>query len=524
MSEHEYEENRIEETELESEATMNGKEETPMPADATDHFAEHNTFEAFETSEPSETTSEEGRTSSVHAGTWQGSYYQTSDGRDGYMYTPLHAEEKIASKHSHRKGLKIAAIVMACLLCWGAGMSVSWLVARWIIHDAIGGLEETQSDSAAESNFQQQATGNETAEENGGGSSDNSDNEETHPSKQATIVKVSPQREDTDGDGKMEVETDASGQVLTSAGTTVHSVATVCHMVQDSVVEISTKTVLNYSLQSGAGSGVIIAKEGYIITNNHVIEGSDTISVRLTDGSVYTAQLVGRDEETDIAVIWIDAGDKVLTVATLGASSDLVVGEPILACGNPLGSLGGTMTEGIVSATEREIRVEGQTMKLLQVSAPINPGNSGGGLFNMAGHLVGVVNAKYSAEGVEGLGFAVPIDTACAVAEELIQYGYVRNRPTLGITPVSMSAFNALQYFHSPNAGIYVYRTTNDAFLYGDRLAVVNGKTITAVSDVQAAIAGLSVGDTVEVSLYRNEQLMTISVELQEQQPQSDLE
>ena len=252
----------------------------------------------------------------------------------------------------------------------------------------------------------------------------------------ATINKAQPLRHDKNKDGKADIETDASGNVLTSADVNGADVATVVSRVAASVVEIRTETATNSSwvgqyVVTGAGSGVIVSKEGYIVTNNHVVEGADNIIVRMTDGQEYPAYLVGADADTDIAVLWIDPKGVQLSVATLGSSFDLVVGEDIIAIGNPLGSLGGTVTDGIISATARNITIDGNPMQLLPISAPINPGNSGGGLFNRAGQLVGVVNAKCASEEVEGLGFAIPIDTAYDIIVELIQHRYVRGKASL---------------------------------------------------------------------------------------------
>lgn len=217
---------------------------------------------------------------------------------------------------------------------------------------------------------------------------------------------------------------------MTSAGMEYSDVSRVYYAVADSVVEITTELItpgglLSSYISEGAGSGVIITGYGLIVTNYHVIANATDIVVRLTDGSEYRATLVGSDRNSDLAVLKIDPAGKRLTVAPLGCSDDLVVGEDVIAIGNPLGSLGGTLTTGIISATERNITVDGVEMALLQTNAAINPGNSGGGLFNMAGELVGIVNAKMAGEDVEGLGFAIPIDYAHGIIEDLINYGYV---------------------------------------------------------------------------------------------------
>ena len=306
-------------------------------------------------------------------------------------------------------------------------------------------------------------------------------------------------------------ELDADGNILTSADSGRLPVATVVYRVADSVVEITTETIVKSGrigqyVTSGAGSGVIVSAEGFIITNNHVINGADSIVVTLTDGTKYAATLIGTDEQSDIALLWIDAGSKQLTVATMGASFDLVVGEDVLAIGNPLGSLGGTVTEGIISATARQISIEGTDMTLLQISAPINPGNSGGGLFNMAGELIGIVNAKCSSDDVEGLGFAIPIDTAYDIICELYRYGYVRGRVTTGLTLVDVSSVNlALRYFNSTYTGVYVYESSlTDDLKSGDLILQFDGTEITASSQIKTLLEGKKVGDTVEVVVYRN--------------------
>lgn len=191
----------------------------------------------------------------------------------------------------------------------------------------------------------------------------------------------------------------------------------------ESVVEIKTEQMSRNRfygnlVSEGAGSGVIISENGYIVTNYHVIENAQKATVTLANGKEYEAEYIGGDKERDIAVLKIDANG--LVVATLGDSDKLAVGEDVFAIGNPLGELGGTVTEGIISSTSREVSVEGNTMDLLQTSAAINPGNSGGGLFNMNGELIGIVNAKSSGSDIEGLGFAIPVNTAIKIVEQLV--------------------------------------------------------------------------------------------------------
>ncbi|MFV0382228.1 MAG: S1C family serine protease [Breznakia sp.] len=201
-------------------------------------------------------------------------------------------------------------------------------------------------------------------------------------------------------------------------------VSTVAEKASETVVEIKTESVqrgryMQDYVSEGAGSGVIISETGYIITNYHVIDGARRAEVTLKNGNEYDAEYIGGDEESDLAILKIDTDDT-LTVATFADSEDLLVGQGVLAIGNPLGELGGSVTQGILSSTSREISIENVTMTLLQTDAAINPGNSGGGLFDEEGNLIGIVNAKSSGSDIEGLGFAIPSNIARAFAEDVI--------------------------------------------------------------------------------------------------------
>ena len=290
-----------------------------------------------------------------------------------------------------------------------------------------------------------------------------------------------------------------------------------------SVVEITTETIVSgsyfgQSVQSGAGSGVIITNDGYIITNHHVIDGASTISVRLENGEEYAATLRGSDEETDIAIIKINVTSP-LTPAQWGRSEDLQVGQRVFAIGNPLGTLGGSVSDGIISALERDISVQGIHMTLLQTDAAVNPGNSGGGLFNLAGQLIGIVNAQYSDESLEGLGFAIPQKVATVIAEDLIQQGYVSGRPQVGFTLANITSSNINQALNAypeltsyVNAlrtyGVYVLNTNGVIFVegslqFGDLLLSIDGKTISSFANVQSALRTHEVGDQVVIKVRR---------------------
>lgn len=306
----------------------------------------------------------------------------------------------------------------------------------------------------------------------------------------------------------------------------------VADLVQDSVVEIVTE-YNNVSLwfqyvTSGAGSGVILSEDGYIITNNHVISSestnsvADNITVRLRNGEEYKAEVIGADADSDVAVLKIDATG--LSPAVCGNSENLAVGEEVLAVGNPLGELGGTVTNGIISATDREIVVGSVTMNLIQTNAAVNPGNSGGGLFNMSGELIGIVNAKSSGSDVEGLGFAIPVKDALSVAEQLLEYGYVRGKVMIGVTFLDATDDYVAKYY-GLKTGIYVSGLTegyNDQNLKtGDRVIAVNGNEVNVYEDITSVVKSSSVGDIIKFQVYRDGKLTEVNVEVFEKVPES---
>lgn len=288
----------------------------------------------------------------------------------------------------------------------------------------------------------------------------------------------------------------------------------------DSVVEISTETVttgnrISQYVSEGAGSGVIISSNGYIVTNNHVIDGASKITVRLRSGKEYSAALVGIDSQTDIAVLKIAATG--LKPVTYGDSDKLTVGELAVAIGNPLGELGGTVTEGIISALNRTITIDGEEMSLLQTDAAINPGNSGGGLFNDQAQLVGIVNAKSSGTDVEGLGFAIPINSVKTVIQQIIDYGYVQGRIDLGITMVDVDDQATAAMYRVMQQGVYVSKVTNSSyFKAGDRIVSVDGKSVSTKSEVNDVIESHSVGDKVTFVVVRNNKSVDLTLTLAE--------
>lgn len=325
-------------------------------------------------------------------------------------------------------------------------------------------------------------------------------------------------------EGKPAVNNPSTGVVLTPSSQGTKDKGTIAEVVTktaDAVVEITTE----YSQQNGfyytygAGSGVIIDESGYIITNNHVINGDSgtatKIRVRLTNGEVYDAKIIGADSDSDIAVIKIEAEG--LTKADVGMSSMLAVGEEIVIIGNPLGTLGGSVTNGIISALDREITVGNETMNLMQTNAAVNPGNSGGGMFNMAGELVGIVNAKYSDTDIEGIGFAIPIDDAISVANELLEYGYVRGRVSLHISVTAVTTIEQMMRLRVNTLGLYVIDAeagyNNGALRSMDRIAQVDGVEITEMADLKAVLKRHSVGDKLDAVVMRNGTAVNVVLE-----------
>ena len=319
-----------------------------------------------------------------------------------------------------------------------------------------------------------------------------------------------------------------------SAGEDAYAISEVVRMVENSVVVIEATVLVSSgwgtpSESVSAGSGVIIHEDGYILTCNHVVENAKSVVVKLSDGvSKYSAALVGRDEASDLAVLKIQPkGEQPLTAAKHGKSGYLVVGERVVAIGNPLGMLGGTVTDGIISATEREISTENGKMTLLQTNAAINSGNSGGGLFNLKGELIGIVNAKYAESGVEGLAFAIPIDSAYEVECDLIEFGYVRGIVDHGLTTVEINEEN-LNYcwykFGIKEVGVYVVSSRYNTDLANrDRIVSVNGAAITKQEDFDLAIENCKVGDVLTIDYTRDNQSYRTTLTLQEYVPDNSL-
>ena len=285
----------------------------------------------------------------------------------------------------------------------------------------------------------------------------------------------------------------------------------------DSVVSISCSSKTG----SSTGTGVVMDAKGHIVTNCHVVEGAKSVEVLLSDNRILPAMVVGQDKVSDVAVLYVDATD--LKPARFGDSASLQVGDAVVAIGDPLGvELRGTMTNGIVSAINRDITTQGRTMTLIQTNAALNAGNSGGPLINSYGQVIGINTMKIgdyvNQAGVEGLGFAIPTATVKEVVDQLLNQGYVTGRPALGLSGETVSAF--LQHYYRLPAGVYVTQVTygeaaNLAGLEPGDIILTFGKTrVTSVEELTSALYAVKAGDQITVTIYRrgSQKQLTLTV------------
>ena len=316
--------------------------------------------------------------------------------------------------------------------------------------------------------------------------------------------------------GTVEVQ----GQVL--------DVTQIAEVVGPSVVGIvvnQTYTTWNgatYKQESESGSGIIISNDGYIITNSHVIEDASAIDVVLNTGEKYKAEVLGKDSKTDLAVVKINA--KNLHSAVLGKSADLKVGELAVAIGNPLGlEFQGSVTAGVISALNRTIEVDGRQYTLIQTDAAINPGNSGGPLVNKYGQVVGINTVKISSSTAEGMGFAIPVDVAVPIIEELISKGYVSGRPQIGVGIRDISE-SMSRYYNLP-VGIYVVSVSPGSgaeganIKVGDVIIKADGMTVTTSEELNDVRDTHKVGEKIKLTVVRDGKTMDINVTLGEEKP-----
>ena len=295
----------------------------------------------------------------------------------------------------------------------------------------------------------------------------------------------------------------------------------------NATVGITTAVTTNYwgfqTTSAASGSGFVLTDDGYILTNYHVIEDSTSITVSTYDGTAYDAELIGYDASNDIAVLKVEAVN--LTPVIIGDSDNMNVGDTVLAIGNPLGELTFSMTQGIVSAMDRQVTFStGTTMNLIQTDCSINSGNSGGALFNLYGEVVGITNAKYSNNGsaeasIESIGFAIPINDVIGIVESIIEKGYI-SKPYIGVSVTNVS--QEMQSYGLPE-GAAVKTITEDSpcekagLQVNDIITAVNDQKITGSNDLVAVVSDAQVGDILELTVYRMGNTLTLRVEVAEQ-------
>ena len=298
----------------------------------------------------------------------------------------------------------------------------------------------------------------------------------------------------------------------------------------NSVVAISTTIQSGYGSGQSSGSGFILTEDGYVITNYHVVEDATAIDVVMHDGSEYPAELVGKDSSNDLAVLKIEASG--LPAATLGSSRDLVIGDMVVAIGNPLGELASTQTVGYVSGIDREVSTGGSitTISMIQTDAAINPGNSGGPLFNMYGEVIGITTAKYSGTtgsgaSIEGIGFAIPIDDVEPLINDLIDYGYVTGA-YMAVTVQDMDRESA-EMFGLPT-GAYIVSVEKDGA--ADRAGIqpkdiviaLDSHEVSNVTELTRALRNYKAGDSATVTLLRAGKEMTLEITFDERPQQTE--
>ena len=312
-------------------------------------------------------------------------------------------------------------------------------------------------------------------------------------------------------------------------GQTLMSPAEVYASTVNSVVSIncsavSTNIFGQQTESASSGSGFIYTADGYIVTNPPVIANASSLNVTLYNGDTYPATLVGSDSDYDVAVLKINAKD--LPAVTLGNSTDVNVGDNVMAIGNPLGELTFSMSSGIVSCVNRAINVEGTPFNMIQVDASINPGNSGGPLMNLYGEVVGIVSAKYSSYSdttVEGIGFAIPISDVQTIITDIMENGQVTDKAYMAIKAGSMTEQMAAQYNIDVTQGVFVYAVEKGGagekagLQLGDVITKLNDTEITSMSDLSMAKKGFKAGDTVTLTVWRGGQEITLSLTFDEQ-------
>lgn len=400
---------------------------------------------------------------------------------------PTQPEEPEEPKKKRRTWLKITALLLA--------LAIAASLGRALLRSAINGLaaHNASGDSAQPA---ADASGAASAPESAG---------EPYQRELTPLPETLP--------------TYDSGKTLTAQEVYGINVDAVCGI----ATEVTTNVFGQTASTAVVGSGFVLTEDGYVVTNNHVVEGTDNVSVKLHDGSTYPAEVVGGDSLSDVALLKIEAEG--LSHVAVGDSDAIAVGEGCIAIGNPLGELTFTMTGGYVSALPREINISGKPISMFQTDAAINAGNSGGPLFDMAGNVIGITSAKISGitgsgASIEGVGFAIPINEALRVVYDLQEYGYVRGRAFLGVTVKELDAATADTY--GLPVGPIVQSVVADScadkagIAVRDIILAFNGRNVKTYTQLMSALNKCSAGDEVTLRIYRAGAELDVTLTLDE--------
>ena len=408
----------------------------------------------------------------------QQEYYQSQNSG----YEPPKAPEKRKKKKSHVGA--IIAIAIVCVIVGAlVGGSVMYLVGNnQNAEEAMPPIEESTL-------------------EIGGEAAASTDEEDT--AFNSTTIEITTNSESTDMTPKDVYENYVNAVVaISNEGT-------------------ATNIFGQVSATASSGSGMIISADGYILTNNHVVEGAEKLTVTMTNGEEYEATLIGADSDNDVALIKIEGTD--FPTVSIGDSDNIQVGNQVCAIGNPLGELTNTLTVGYVSALDREINEDGIPINMFQTDCAINSGNSGGPIFDMNGNVIGITTAKYSSSSsysasIEGIGFCIPINDAMSIVSDLLQYGYVKGRVSMGIMCQAISS-TVTQYYNLP-AGIYVSSVEpgsaaeNAGIKEGDIICAIDGMEVVSVTELKVKLKDYKPGDTATLTVYDNQTHETSDVDI----------
>ena len=402
--------------------------------------------------------------------------------RGGYAYEPAAVQRPAEKKHHTGLGRRIAAVALAAVICAGASAGAAALVTDAKLKNAT--LTAQDKDSSG----------------------------------RTVVVNTLPA---ATGDGKNSTTTaKVDGSELT--GSEIYELA--CkQVVAISITGVTNNVYFGQSQYTVSGSGFILSEDGYIMTNYHVIEyalNGDEIQVMLEDGSTYTAEIVGYEKENDVAVLKINATG--LSAVTIGSFDSMLVGESVYCVGNPTGMLAYSMSDGIISAKDREITTEAaRDVNMFQITAAVNEGISGGPVYNTRGEVIGIVTAKYNDAYSEGLGFAIPIDDAMSIATDLIETGHVTGKAYLGVVVTTLEN-SAIQYYNLvPGAAVSSVFAGSAAekagIQVGDIITALGDTEVTSADELRSARRAYRAGDTVEITIYRNGETLKLMITFDEE-------